>query len=115
MTGTDRPVRCKDCDRPLRSPESVARRRGPVCARREAARTADFTQEQVIAARQLLAAGAVTRTRRDASGPMFTVVTGPYTRYWTTAHDCTCDGARRYGLCRHMAAVRIRATQAVAA
>jgi hypothetical protein len=108
MTGTDATTaRCKGCGRVLRAASSVARGYGRVCAKREAAKTAEFSIDQVVAARQILADGGVTRTARDLSGPLFLVSTSPYTKYWTSPTECSCIRGQRGELCKHLAAVRI--------
>lgn len=108
MTGTEATTtKCRRCNRALRSAESVARQLGPTCAKKEAAKTADFSIDQVVAARQILADGGVTRTRRDLSGPLFLVATSPYTKYWTSPTECSCIRGQRGELCKHLAAVRI--------
>lgn len=106
MTGTAA-TKCKGCRRPLRAASSIARGFGPTCAKKEASRTAEFSIDQVVAARQILADGGVTRARRDLSGPLFLVATSPYTKYWTSPTECSCVRGQRGELCKHLAAVRI--------
>lgn len=107
MAGTD--TTCKGCGRRLTAPASIRAGYGPRCMAKERARLADFTIEQTVKAVGLVRDGAITRLRGGVDA-LFQVRSG-YRRYFTSYTDCTCDGARTYGACHHIEAVRIWARE----
>lgn len=96
---------CKRCGRTLISPSSVATGYGPTCARIIRTQTADYTPEQTAKAFRLVQEGGVTRI--PSKHYRLYAVQGTYTTYQSDGIDCTCAGAREYGTCYHVEAVRI--------
>lgn len=102
QTGT-----CLTCRRPLRSAASIARGRGPVCARKARNSTADLTDykpAQVDAARELIDDAAIIPLRSQ----VFTVVsTDGAETYLTHPAACTCPAGIKSRRCYHTAAARL--------
>ncbi|MCK9929444.1 DUF6011 domain-containing protein [Frankia sp. Mgl5] len=97
---------CGRCGRKLTDPKSIATGYGPVCARKVATETTEFSPEQVAKAVRLVAAGGVERTRSRHFHGLY-LVAGAYGTYQATTSDCTCQGAAEHGGCYHIAAVRL--------
>ncbi len=107
MTMKQQTVACLGCGRTLRSAASVARGRGPVCARKvrnSTADLADYKPQQVDAARELIEDAAIIPLRSQ----VFTVVSSDGTEtYLTHPTNCTCPAGLKSRACYHTAAARL--------
>lgn len=108
MTAT----RCQSCGRKLTSAASIARGRGPVCARKArqqaAAEAAGFKPAAIDKARQLIADKAIVPVRGRR---VFAVVSSNgVDRYLAAPQACTCPaGLKGRHACYHRAAATMLA------
>lgn len=105
---------CLSCGRPLRTTASIARRRGPKCARkvRAVAKVIDLTAfKDAKAARakaiELIEDGAIVPTRHAGQ---YLATSGDGTTVYLVdlvEGSCTCKGHQRVGRCYHGSAAAI--------
>lgn len=112
MTQTAAPTKCSECHRTLRSPKSIARGMGPLCAARKAAAqalTTDFKNADAAQAKalQLIADKGIVRTR--VAGQYLAVSSDGSQNYLVDVVEgsCMCPAGTKGRHCYHQVAANI--------